>query len=193
MGTTLVHCGICGLPLYHKLQNGRNHDGYFWCASKAKTYRKVPKGKKPSVDCGMGMIRVKKIEDDIELAVTLYLTDPEYINARLDEISNNGAVAEKKANINRMETAIENLEDERKRLVLALRKGHATEEDFAADMKDMKAKLERLQSKVGLLHDDIKHSMSKETKERIALDLAKGFADFRNGTRRRRLPRSTSA
>jgi len=176
MASSILHCGVCGEPMYHKLQDGRNHAGYFWCASKAKEYRKPKTDRKP--DCGIGLIRADTIEDAINLAIIAYLTDPDYIKARLDAMSNDEVTAEKQAKIGRMEQDVESLEGEKSRILTAWRKGLASEDDFASDIKEINEKLASLVMKIRITKDDITRTMSKETRDQKAQSLAWHFADF---------------
>ncbi len=173
MATGLAHCGVCGEPMYHKLQHSRNHSGYFWCSTKAKKYTN---GGKP--DCGMGLIRADKIDDDINLSIKLYLQDRDYIEARLMEISDVEATAEKKGRIVRMEHELETLQQEKQRLVTAIRKGVLSIDDAQSDMKEINAKLDALNTKLRLMRDEIQHAMSDENRKQIAHHLAAEFADF---------------
>jgi len=176
IGTGILHCGVCGEKLYHKNQDGRKHLGYFWCASKAKTYRLS--SIKKSVDCGFGMVRADSLEDEINLQITLYLTDPALVEANLEEALNTESREEKKRSLVRVEHGIAELEDERRRMLNAIRKGIAKDEDFAADMKDCDFKIGQQKSKAAFLQSEINTSISSATVTKMATRIAAEFASF---------------
>ena len=176
LATGLVHCGVCGEKLYHKLQNGRHHAGYFWCASKATSYRKH--GIKKGVDCGFGFVRVDVLEPEIALQVMLYLTDKDFIEQHLKEASNAEATEEKKRVLVRVQNEITEVDADKRSMLDAIKKRIATPEDYAGDLKDANYRLESLAAKSTMMRQEINTSLSAATMTRMADQIATEFAKF---------------
>ena len=176
LATGFLYCGICGEPMYHKVQKSRTHPGYFWCKSKAMSYHKD--AKKKTVDCGMGLIHVKKIEDDIALQIQMYLGVKETTRQLLNDAANAEALAEKKRNHARVEQQIEEANTEKTRMLKAIRKGIASEDDYAADLEEVRRTVKSLGTKAASIQEDIDASVSDELKERMAEQMAEDFAGF---------------
>ena len=176
LATGFLYCGVCAEPMYHKGQKSRTHPGYFWCKSKAMSYQKD--AKKKTVDCGMGLIHVKKIEDDIALQIQMHLGVKETTRRLLNEAANAEAVAEKKRNHARVEQQIEEANTEKTRMLKAIRKGIASEDDYAADLEEVRRTVKSLETKAASIQEDIDASVSDELKERMAEQMAEDFAGF---------------
>jgi DNA invertase Pin-like site-specific DNA recombinase len=180
LATGLVCCGVCSEKLYHKKQTGRNHPGYYWCRSHAVSYRN-DRRKNPIEDCGFGFVRADALDAEINLQVTLYLTDQKFIEHQLVESTNAEATEEKKRVVVRLENELDELEAERKRMLSAIRKGIATEDDYAADFKEVKLRSESLRGRMTLLNTEISTSLSARTRKQMALRIAADFANFPYG------------
>ena len=176
MATGFLYCGVCGEPMYHKGQKSRTHPGYYWCKSKAMSYHKD--AKKKTVDCGMGLIHVKKIEDDIALQIQMHLGVKETTRQLLNDAANAEAVAEKKRNHARVEQQIAGANEERTRMLKAIRKGIASEDDYAADLEEVRRTIKSLETRAASIQEDIDASVSDELKERMAEQMAEDFAGF---------------
>lgn len=176
LATGFLYCGVCGEPMYHKGQKSRTHPGYYWCKSKAMSYHKD--AKKKTVDCGMGLIHVKKIEDDIALQIQMHLGVKETTRQLLNDAANAEAVAEKKRNHARVEQQIAGANEERTRMLKAIRKGIASEDDYASDLEEVRRSIKSLETKAASIQEDIDASVSDELKERMAEQMAADFAGF---------------
>lgn len=176
LATTYLHCGVCGEPMYHKGQKSRTHPGYFWCKSKAMSYHKD--AKKQTVDCGMGLIHVRKIEDEIVLQIQMHLGSKDTCMKLVKDASNIEAVEEMKRNLVRVEQQIEDANTEKNRMLKAIRKGIASEDEFRADLDEVRHTINSLTMKAASIQEDIKTSVSDETQERVAEQMAFDFAHF---------------
>jgi hypothetical protein len=169
--------------MYHKGQKSRTHPGYFWCKSKAMSYHKD--AKKKTVDCGMGLIHVKKIEDDIALQIQMHLGVKETTRQLLNDAANADAVAEKKRNHARVEQQVEEANNEKARMLKAIRKGIASEDDYAADLEEVRRNIKFLETKAASIQEDINASVSDELKDQMAEQMAADFAGFSTMDRER--------
>jgi DNA invertase Pin-like site-specific DNA recombinase len=176
LASGFLYCGVCHQPMYHKGQKSRNHPGYFWCKSKAMSYHKD--AKKKTVDCGMGLIHVKKIEDEIRLQVGMHLGVKETTLQLLNDAAKSEAVLEKKQSLVRVERQIVEANDERTRMLKAIRKGIASEDDYAADLEEVRRTVKSLESKAASIQEDIDASVSDEMREEMAEQMADDFAGF---------------
>jgi chromosome segregation ATPase len=123
-------------------------------------------------------VRADRLEEEINLQITLYLTDPASIDADLKEALNAEARDEKKRSLVRIEQNIAELEDEKRRMLTAIKKGIASIDDFAADMKDCSFRMEQQRSKVAFLQEEINASLSSATLTQMAAQIAAEFATF---------------
>ena len=176
IATGFLYCGVCGQPMYHKGQKSRTHPGYFWCKSKAMSYHKD--AKKKTADCGMGLIHVRKIEDDIALQIQMHLGVKQTTRQLLNDAANAEAVAEKKRNHARVEQQIEEVYNEKIRMLRAIKKGIASEDDYAADLEEVRRTVKSLESKAASIQDDIDATVSDELREQMAEEMAQEFAHF---------------
>jgi hypothetical protein len=176
LASGFLYCGVCGQPMYHKGQKSRTHPGYYWCKSKAMSYHKD--AKKKTVDCGMGLIHVKKIEDDIALQIQTHLGVKKTTRQLLDDAANAEAVAEKKRNRARVEQQIAQANGEKTTMLRAIRKGIASEDDYAADLEEVRRTIKSLESKAASIQEDIDASVSDELKEQMAEQMAADYANF---------------
>jgi len=176
LATGFLYCGVCHLPMYHKGQRSRTHPGYYWCKSKAMSYHKD--AKKKTVDCGMGLIHVRKIEDDIALQIQMHLGVKETTRQLLNDAANAEAVAEKKRNHARVEQQIAEANSERASMLRAIRKQIATEDEYAADLAEVRRTIKSLESKAASIQGDIDATVSDELREQMAEEMAQEFAHF---------------
>jgi DNA invertase Pin-like site-specific DNA recombinase len=176
LATGFLYCGVCGQPMYHKGQKSRTHPGYFWCKSKAMSYHKD--AKKKTVDCGMGLIHARKIEDDIALQIQMHLGVKETTRQLLNDAANAEAVAEKKRDHARVEQQIEEADNEKTRMLRAIRKGIAIEEEYESDLAEVRRTIKSLESRAASIQEDIDASVSDELREQMAEEMAQEFAHF---------------
>ena len=176
LATGFLYCGVCEQPMYHKAQKSRTHPGYYWCKSKAMSYHKD--AQKKTVDCGMGLIHVRKIEDDIALQIQMHLGVKETTRQLLKDASNTEAIEEKKRSLARVERQIEEANNERTRMLKAIRKGIASEDDYASDLEEVRHTIKSLETKAASIQEDISASLSDDSIDRMAEQMASEFAGF---------------
>ena len=124
------------------------------------------------------LIHVKKIEDDIALQIQMHLGVKETTRQLSNDAANAEAVAEKKRNHARVEQQIEEANNERTRMLKAIRKGIASGEEFEADLAEVRRTIKSLESKAASIQEDIDASVSDELKEQMAEQMAEDFAGF---------------
>lgn len=177
LATGYLHCGACGSPMYHKGQKSRTeHAGYFWCKSKAMSYHKD--ARKKTADCGIGLILVKTIEDDIVIQIQMHLGNRKTCNQLLEDASNVEAVEEHKRSLARVERQIEDANKEKSRMLNAIRKGLASDDEYEDALLEVRNTINSLTMKALSIRQDIESSVSPETRSLMAAQMAGDFAGF---------------
>jgi len=83
-----------------------------------------------------------------------------------------------KRSLVRVEQQIEDANTEKNRMLKAIRKGIASEDEFRADLDEVRHTINSLMMKAASIREDIKTSVSDKTQERIAEQMASDFAHF---------------